>query len=254
MQITIDLDSLKASGGPFSLKRLDFVPVDLVFKSGGLVVDLPYDAVGKLGVKLAPGNDFLAYTDHWVKEGIGSNAVYTFDVGLNTTATVAALASAPTLNAFIEVEWSTGGYRYFSSSLPISISDNVIAENEPYYPSPINLTGRYAITRGASYAFGVIPRSIAQNGTRTPLDLTDATLTAVIYTDSTCTTEVVSFDALFPSNRINSSGNPIVCSLIPAQTAELPIPSAGSNYFLKILLTQGGNVIPIGSGFVGVNP
>jgi hypothetical protein len=115
----------------------------------------------------------------------------------------------------------------------------------------ISLTCDAAITRGASYAFGLIPNEIvAPSTTATAVwPLSDCTLHAAIYRDASCTSKIIDFTAVNPS----VSGDPILCSLTPEQTSQLPVTPEGSNFWVKALLTRAeGTVEPRGYGPVEI--
>ncbi len=115
----------------------------------------------------------------------------------------------------------------------------------------ISLTCDAAITRGASYAFGLIPSEIVPPATTASLvwPLTGCTLAASIYRDEACKSKLVDFTAENPTVE----GDPILCSLTPSETAALPNTPEGMTFYVKALLTRAdGTVEPRGFGPVEI--
>ena len=131
MQITVSLDTLKVSNADFSLKRLDYFPLEVVFQLGGAAVELPGSATGKLAIKAAASDStFLAFSSEWTKTGLGESASYVFDLNLNTAEMAAAFQGGTSIPAVMEIEWQHGGYKYYSQSMAVTIADTVIDGTE----------------------------------------------------------------------------------------------------------------------------
>jgi len=132
MKLTINLETKqKVGGADLVFKSLDLVPVEVSFLSGTNFVDLPMDASGRIGIKRNPSDaEFLSQSSSWSKSGIGSTAVYTFDLNFNTEAILTALGSTNSIPAFLEVEWHYGGYRFYSASIPVVIAKTIITGEE----------------------------------------------------------------------------------------------------------------------------
>ena len=177
MRIAIDLDdrTIRTWAGQvvatLTAKRRDRFPVEVRFIRGGVVQELATGATGAMGVKMAGAyaGGFLASATSWSKSGSSLNAVYTFDLALNTTEVETAFESDPaSVSALLEVEWVQGTIRESSLSTELTIHNDVIRGDEgipsaatPYYPLPseIELIARKGQNSG--YAgldgFGKVP-------------------------------------------------------------------------------------------------
>jgi len=83
MQLFLSTESLSRVGSSeISLRRGDVLPIEVSFLADGKVTELPAAAVGQLAIKSTPDGAFLALTNSWAKTGIGTEAVYVFDLNL----------------------------------------------------------------------------------------------------------------------------------------------------------------------------
>ena len=119
-----------------SMTRGDRFPVEVKFISSGKFVEWPAMASGKLMLK-QPG----AYTAlpvasalGWVKSGSAANAVYKFDLNLNTVELNALLTGA-SVNLVLEIEWVYENVTQSSVPVPVVISKDYIQGNEA---APVN--------------------------------------------------------------------------------------------------------------------
>lgn len=142
MKIAIDTETravLTWRGGevpPLSMTRGDRFPVEVKFISSGKFVEWPAMASGKLMLK-QPG----AYTAlpvasalGWVKSGSGANAVYKFDLNLNTVELNALLTGA-SVNLVLEIEWIYENVTQSSVPVQVVVSKDYIQGNEA---APVN--------------------------------------------------------------------------------------------------------------------
>jgi hypothetical protein len=139
MQISLSTESLARVGSSeISFRRGNLLPVEVVFLSEGRATDLPAGSVGKLALKSTPDGTFLALSDSWTKAGIGASSAYVFDLNLNTEELAAALNTADSIRALMEIEWMVGDYRYSSNAIPVVIYESLI-QGEAAAPIQIDL-------------------------------------------------------------------------------------------------------------------
>jgi hypothetical protein len=132
MQLFLSTESLSRVGSSeISFRRGDVLPIEVSFLADGKVTELPAAAVGQLAIKSAPDGAFLALTNSWTKTGIGMEAVYVFDLNLNTQELATALNRVDAIRALMEIEWVVGSYRYSSNSIPVIISETLIGGDNP---------------------------------------------------------------------------------------------------------------------------
>lgn len=109
------------------------------------------------------------------------------------------------------------------------------------------LKGDGAITRGADWFLGVLPKNRA---TGEPIPVAGGNLSAQLFASSK--------GALLATVQVTMptiAGDPIVCTLSASVTATLPVPQQFGTLWLKLLFTRAdGKVIPFGSGPIQVNP
>lgn len=165
MQITVSLDTLKVSNAAFALKRLDYLPLEVVFQSGGATIELPGGASGKLAIKAAASDStFLAFSNGWTQAGVGEYASYVFDLNLNTAEMAAAFQSASTVSAVMEIEWQYGGYKYYTQTMAVTIADTVIdgTEGTPQAIPDLKASQAEAVA-GTNDAKWMTPLKVAQS-------------------------------------------------------------------------------------------
>jgi len=145
MRVNIDLDSRRLYTGattsslrtePYFLKRRDRERVEIVFIYEGRRGDLiSPSAVGFMGVKARGDIDgpLVAAADNWIKTGSGSNALYSFNLNLNTPEIEAMFAPESETYAFLadfEIVWFDSGYIMSSATFPMVIENDLIQGNE----------------------------------------------------------------------------------------------------------------------------
>ena len=134
-----------------TLKRRDRLPVDVQFLRDSTVVDIAAGALGKLGLKANRdfNGPFVASDLSWTKSGSGESTSFRFDLNLNTVQIDALFAGVPTpasVPLMLEVEWNEDGLRTSSSTLAITLENDVVRGDEgaaeeggPIYPAPEDL-------------------------------------------------------------------------------------------------------------------
>ena len=141
MRIYFDLDSSKivetlGVNSPLtalSLKRGDSCVLDVLFTSGGNVVELDPSATGKVGLKAAGdfSGNFIANAASWVKTGTLTSTVYRFTLNLATDSIAALLTgSTASVSAIFEMEFAIGTVRTSSQTIPATIYNDVIKGGE----------------------------------------------------------------------------------------------------------------------------
>ena len=118
--------------------RRDRVPLEIKFMQSGFR-DLPEGAYGRAGIKIEgqQGGQYLAYSESWLKSGVGRDAVYTFVIDLNTLNLESLFLVDPApafVAAILEMEWGypIGGAVSRETSLPVKvrIANDYINGNE----------------------------------------------------------------------------------------------------------------------------
>jgi len=142
MRIAIDLDNLAAASwdlvGIVKLlaRRKDRFPLEVKFSRLGQFQELPSDRAGTAVVRPLGGfaTASLANALSWVKSGAGTNAVYTFDLNLDTEPMRDLFAGGtPTVQAVIEIVWQSVTTRETVVAIPLEIA-NVYLQGEEGTP------------------------------------------------------------------------------------------------------------------------
>ena len=127
MRLTFDLESraigTRAGFATLVASRRDCVLVEIQMLQAGTVVELPFNAQIKIGIKSA-GNfaaPFLAASESFQKRGAGKNARYTTLLNFNTTQIASGFSGEPpSIPALLEIEIGIGDTR--TSSVPVSLA------------------------------------------------------------------------------------------------------------------------------------
>jgi len=143
MRLYIDLETRSFIESPqfprtistLSLKRRDCLPIDVSFLRGGIASELIQSATGRLGLKADKdfNGPFVASDLEWVKSGAGETAFYRFDLNLNTLQIDALFAGLPTPTSvalMLEIEWAEGTLRTSSSTLQVTLENDVVRGDE----------------------------------------------------------------------------------------------------------------------------
>ena len=148
MVLSIDLDTLAVTPAAVSVRRGDVLRVHVSFLQGGVVRELPSDAVGRLVVKKV--GDFSGEVvagsrpwgpvgitpppAHWRKVGASVNARYIFDLNLNTQQMndlfLAAAGELAEVQLVLEVEWSCRGMRTTAQRVTFRVGNDYLRSND----------------------------------------------------------------------------------------------------------------------------
>jgi hypothetical protein len=179
MKIFFDLDTSQLVGNPSTrvpisnlpLKRGDEIVIEVSFLAGGVVVPLPNDATGILGIKELGkfDEDYLAVAESWTKSGSGATTVYTFNLDLNTQELADALGvgteeELARVNAMLELEFEADGLRISSQTVGVRVNNDVNRGTEGT-PSALPDAVDFLIAQG------VLPLAVDTDADK--LDLTD---------------------------------------------------------------------------------
>ena len=155
MRLFLDINSRKffeslSSSNPISrinLKRRDSLRIDVSFFHHGKTISLADDFTGTIALKKFKdySGTFMAASYAWEKMPHGDSSIYTFYISLNTIQLEAEFNAltdpSATIQAMLEVEWknnsATKPELYSSTTLPVTISNDVIVGNESLPTSSI---------------------------------------------------------------------------------------------------------------------
>lgn len=140
MKLIFDLDVGGFVSGPgnrdlignLAMKRGDTVSVQVAFCRSINLVELDPGAAGALGIKQEGDYDaaFLANAAAWEKTGTGTQALYTFELNLNTEALDAALGTEASVATMLEMQFTVGDSVTSSNTIQLTIQNDVIKGGE----------------------------------------------------------------------------------------------------------------------------
>lgn len=173
MRIAINLDTRQVvswANEPvesLAMTRSDRFPVEVRFIQGAGYVSLPAGAAGKLFLK--PAGQYaapaVAAASQWSATGIGGrNALYTFDLNLDTIQVAALFAQEPaTVATALEIEWAYGNVRQTSAPVSVALANEYIRATEGTPAEALDLRATHAQARaGADNSTWMTPLTTAQ--------------------------------------------------------------------------------------------
>lgn len=119
--------------GGLTFKRGDTVRIDVIFARDVKKQELPGGATGRIGIKRFGdySGPYLANASAWEQAGSGEDAIYSFEINLNTVELNAALGEDPSgVSAMFEMEFVVGDSVTSSQTVPATITNDVIKGGE----------------------------------------------------------------------------------------------------------------------------